>query len=614
MRKSDTLGLITRFPELGLSLSLGQGLQGIRLAHGLILKLLSQVLEVSGQHLELGQKGSTVLGLSISKSLGVLQLGGDGDLGLVHVGDGILQLLNLSVEVLVPNLETLLGGLSLIESSGHLVQSGIGVNNGSLEQLALLVKLSLALDSILKIKTSITEVKLKSRLVLLRLDLVGIEAVNLLTKVRHGVVVLHSQSSQSSLLSNVQLLQLSLQSGQLTLALLVELNLGGGVGSSLLQSGADVLNVLLEHGAALLSLGTVASLNIEFLIQLLNAGHQFLGLLGVLGSKSSLIINLGRESTALLLLAGDSSKKFSLDTLQVRDGLLGQLQVSLKLPLGLLNISLDLLLALKSILSLIKSLLKLSLNSGQVVALVLSCLDVLLGLLSGVSNIPLLLGELANHVRLVSNLILESSDLVILVGSVLLSRGKDTLQVTNLSLKLGNSGVDLLDLTLKSNLLGLLTLDTGVDSIKFLLDISSLSFNSGGFVNDLLNSRSSRLESKRQLILLSHQTIIDSLDLGSGIQGVSNVGISLSNLVLVLLLELAKLGALESGLDGEPDLHPEPGLGNHVHSDGSLAGIQSHLLVLKLLESHSGGLTSGTRLEPGKDGTNSVLTDLLHLT
>merc|ERR1711963_1109523 len=307
MRKSDTLGLITRFPELGLSLSLGQGLQGIRLAHGLILKLLSQVLEVSGQHLELGQKGSTVLGLSISKSLGVLQLGGDGDLGLVHVGDGILQLLNLSVEVLVPNLETLLGGLSLIESSGHLVQSGIGVNNSGLEQLALLVKLSLALDSILKIKTGITEVKLKSRLVLLRLDLVGIEAVNLLTEVRHGVVVLHAESSKSSLLSNVQLLQLSL---------------GGGVGAGLLQAGGDVLDVLLQHGAALLSLGSVASLNIQLLVELLNASHQLRGLLGVLGGKGGLVVNLGGESAALLFLAGHSSQQLGLDALQVGDGLL----------------------------------------------------------------------------------------------------------------------------------------------------------------------------------------------------------------------------------------------------------------------------------------------------
>merc|ERR1719443_2356822 len=191
------------------------------------------------------------------------------------------------------------------------------------------------------------------------------------------------------------LLQLSLESGKLSLTLFVELNLGGSVGASLLQAGGDVLNVLLEHGAALLSLGTVASLNIEFLIQLLNAGHQLLSLLGVLGSKSGLIINLGRQSRSLLLLARNSSKKLSLETFKIRDGLLGQLQVSLKLPLGLLNISLDLLLTLKSILSFIKSLLKLSLYSGQMVALVLSSLDVLLGLLSAVSNRSLLLAQLA---------------------------------------------------------------------------------------------------------------------------------------------------------------------------------------------------------------------------
>merc|ERR1712012_464230 len=205
LNASHTLGLEAGLPELNLSPRLGQSLESIRLSHGLILKLLSEVLEVSGHHLVLGEQGSTVLGLSISKSLGVLQLSGDRDLSLVHVSNGVLKLLNLSVEVLVLNLETLLGGLSLIESASHLIKSGVGVNNGSLEQLALLVKLSLALDSILKIQTSITEVKLKSSLVLLRLDLAAIEAVNLLSEVRHGVVVLHSQSSKSSLLSNVQL-------------------------------------------------------------------------------------------------------------------------------------------------------------------------------------------------------------------------------------------------------------------------------------------------------------------------------------------------------------------------------------------------------------------------
>merc|ERR1719278_2147230 len=614
LNAAHALSLQARLPQLDLSLRLGQSLEGIRLAHGFILQLLPHVLKIRGHHLVLGQQRGTVLGLSIRQSLGVLQLGGDRDLGLVHVGNGILKLLNLPVEVLVFNLETLLGGLSLIESSGHLVNPGVGVNNGGLEQLALLVKLSLALDSILKIQTSITQVELKTRFVLLRLDLAAVEAVNLLTKISHSVVVLHAESSQGSLLSNVELLKLSLQSGELTLTLLVKLNLGGSVGTGLLQTGRDVLNVLLEHGAALLSLGTVASLNIELLFKLLNAGHQLLGLLGILGSKSGLIINLGRESAGLLLLAGDSTKQLSLDTLKVRDGLLGQLEVSLQLPLGLLHISLDLLLTLKSILSLIKSLLQLSLHSGQVVALVLSSLDVLLSLLPAVSDTPLLLAQLADHVRLVSNLIIQSPDLVILVGSVLLSRSKNSFKRANISLQLGHSGIDLLDLSLQSNLLGLLTLDPGIDSIKLLLHISSLTLNSDSFVNDVPDSRSSGLQGKSEFILLAHESIIDGLNLGSGIKSLTDVGLSKSNLVLILLLELSKLGALEVGLDGKPDLHPEPGFGSHHVPDGPLAGVQGELLVLQLLELHTAGLASGSGLQPGEDGSNLVLTGLLHPT
>merc|ERR1719422_1976315 len=48
LNAAHTLSLKARFPELDLSLGLGQSLEGIRLAHGLVLKLLSQILEVSG--------------------------------------------------------------------------------------------------------------------------------------------------------------------------------------------------------------------------------------------------------------------------------------------------------------------------------------------------------------------------------------------------------------------------------------------------------------------------------------------------------------------------------------------------------------------------------------
>merc|ERR1719412_2956678 len=613
LNAAHSLGLEARLPELSLSLGLRESLEGVRLAHGLILQLLPEVLQVSGHHLVLGQQGGAVLGLGVRQGLGVLQLGGHGDLGLVHVGNGVLQLLNLPVEVLVLNLQTLLGGLGLVESSGHLVKPGVGIHDSGLRQLALLVQLSLRLDGILQVEAGVSQVQLQAGLVLLRLDLVGVQLVDLLAEVRHGVVVLHPEGGQGALLGDVELLQLGLQSGQLALPLLVELHLGGGVGAGLLQAGGDVLDVLLEHGAALLCLGPASSLNVQLFVQLLNAGHQLLGLLGVLGGQGGLVVNLGGESAGLLLLAGDSAQQLSLDTLQVRDGLLGQLEVSLQLPLGLLNVSLHLLLSLQSILGLIQSLLQLSLHAGQVVALVLGSLDVLLGLLPGVANIPLLLAQLADHVGLVGDLVLQSPDLIVLVGSVLLSRGKAVLSNPHLTLQLGHGGVDLGDLSLQGNLLGLLTLDTGIHAIQLLLHIHGLGLDPAGFVDDVLHGGPAGLQGQGQLVLLTHQAVKNSLHLGSRLQSGVDVGLGLGDLVLVLLLELSELGALQVGLDSQPDLHPQPGLGHHHGLDGALARVQSQLLVLQLLESHPGGLASGSRLQPGQHTADLILTDLLHL-
>merc|ERR1719357_1655323 len=268
LNAAHALGLEAGLPQLDLSLRLGESLQGIRLPHGFVLHLLPQVLQVGGHHLVLGQQGRAVLALSISKSLGVLQLGGDRDLALVHVGNGGLKLVDLAGEVLVLDLQPLLGGLSLVEGTSHLVQPGVGVHDVALDQLATLVQVSLALDGLLQVATGIAKVQLHVGLVLLGLHLVGVEVVNLLSQVSHGVVVLHTQSSEGALVSDVELLKLSLQAGKLTLPLLVEFHLGGGVGASLLQPGRDVLDVLLQHGAALLGLGAVATLDSQLLVKL----------------------------------------------------------------------------------------------------------------------------------------------------------------------------------------------------------------------------------------------------------------------------------------------------------------------------------------------------------
>merc|ERR1719300_399407 len=68
---AHAFGFKAGLPELDLGLSLGEGLQGIRLPHGFVLHLLPEVLKVGGHHLVLGQQRGTILALSIGQGLGV---------------------------------------------------------------------------------------------------------------------------------------------------------------------------------------------------------------------------------------------------------------------------------------------------------------------------------------------------------------------------------------------------------------------------------------------------------------------------------------------------------------------------------------------------------------
>merc|ERR1719189_1242632 len=587
---------------------------GVILLVSLLVNAHLEVLALGAEHLELGQQRSSVASLGVSKLLGVLQLGGQGYLVLAEVADGILSLLNLPGQILGLHLQLLPGGVSLIEGTSMLIQLGVGLNDESLRHLAVPLHVGTLPHGFIETSTGVHQITLHGGLVLLGLGLVLVERVNVVSHLAHGVVVLGPHGGKGALVLDVGLLQLHLQLGQLGLALLVQLNLGASVGPRLIKTTAQVLDVTGQNGPVLLSLGPGLSLNDKLLIQLINASLQLLDLLGVLAAKSVLVLNLGADRCKLLLLPHESLLELGPDTLKVRDSLLGQLEVSLNLPLHLLNISLALLLTLKSILAFIQSLLKLPLDLGKMVALVLHGLNVLLSLLPSLSSSLLLLLEFTNQFLLVGNLLPQGSDLVVLGVLVILCLLAVRLKILDLlSEAVGIRGdldtglTDAVDEVL-------LSLDTLVDIIQLLLDIVLLGLHAVGLVNDVLDHGSSRGKSHVELVLLSHKAVMDSdhsVALGDGLV---NVGLGQLNLVLVLLLVLAELGALEVGLDEEPDLHPLPGLGNQHVPDGPLATVESKLLVLQLLESNTAGLASGSRLQPGKDGSNLVLTDLLHVT
>merc|ERR1719328_761893 len=260
---AKSLNFILGLPELDLSLGLGQSLESIILLLILLVNAHAEILSLSHQVLVLGQQRSAVSSLSISKSLGVLQLSGQRDLVLLEGGDGILAFLNLSGQVLGLNLELLLGGISLIESSGKLIKLAIGLNNHALAHLDILLHVGSLSHGLLQTRSGLSEVSLHTSLVLLRLGLVLVDGVNLLAQLAHAVVVLLSQSSQSSLMGNVGLLQVRLKLSKFSFTLLVQFHLESGVGSSLFKSGANVLQVTREETSVLLSLSTVSTLNID---------------------------------------------------------------------------------------------------------------------------------------------------------------------------------------------------------------------------------------------------------------------------------------------------------------------------------------------------------------
>merc|ERR1712127_591651 len=371
---------------------------------------------------------------------------------------GVLGLVNLAGQVLSLHLELLLGRVSVIKSTGKLILLLVGLNNQALGHLAVLLHVGTVAHGLLESSPGLSEVSLHTGLVLLRLGLVLVDGINLVAQLSHAVVVLLAESSKSSLMGNVSLIQVTLQLDQLTLTLLVQLNLGAGVGANLGKPGAKILQVPGQQGAVLLGLGAVVALNRQLLIQLVNTGNKLLDLLGVLGSEGSLILNLGGNGGNLLVLALHSLGELRVDTLQVRHSLLGQLEVTLNLPLLLLHISLALLLALKSILTLVEGLLKLTLDLVEVVAPVLHGLDVLLALLNGSFKVLDLIPQPAG------------------IGS-----------------HLGTGILDAVDHVIFS-------LDAGVDSINLLLQVVGSSLQTVGLVNDILDGRGATLQSKNQLV------------------------------------------------------------------------------------------------------------------
>merc|ERR1719305_1542566 len=178
-----------------------------------------------------------------------------------------------------------------------------------------------------------------------------------------------------------------------------------------------------------------------------------------LGHKGLLIIKLSRQHVDILLLVSNGVLNVSLLSLEIIDRVLGHLEISLNLPLLLFNGSSGLLLLVKSSLKLVKSGLKLRLDLAEVLHLLLSTHEVLIGLGLGCRQVLLLLVELVDNLILLSNLVLEGPDGVVTVALLSLHLGNHQLDILHVLLDGTNAARVSLDLLGQGNSGVLLSLE-----------------------------------------------------------------------------------------------------------------------------------------------------------
>merc|ERR1719225_2079648 len=174
-------------------------------------------------------------------------------------------------------------------------------------------------------------------LVLLNLGLHLAKSVNLLSHLSSGISLLPLQVGEDGLLLDVRLLDVLPELSNLSLPLLVELNLGGGGAASLVETLTKLVDLPGKIGPLPLGLGAGLALSLQLLLHGLNAALDLLDSLLGLGNQVLLIVELGRQLGVVLLLVADGDLEVPLGALKLDNTILGHLQVTLNLPLLLLH-------------------------------------------------------------------------------------------------------------------------------------------------------------------------------------------------------------------------------------------------------------------------------------
>merc|ERR1719341_2184958 len=375
----------------GITLSLGIQSEDILTSSSLLIKSLLGHIDLVLEVPVLAEKELSVPGLIVAASLDIIELGTKSRLGLGQHVQAVLKVTHNAeqLSVLVGNLVLHHGKVSNSQvGSIKLLVDGIEC----LQQILVgLVSGCLAPTHLISGGSGVSDLSHDDLLVLVNLGLHLLEGISLLLHLEDGVSLLPFQVGEDRLRGDVGLLHVFAELDDLRLTLLVELHLGDSGTAGLVVPVTELLDLTGEVRSQALSLGAGLTLSLKLLLSSLDTGLKLLDVLLGLGHKGLLIIKLSRQNVDILLLVSNGVLNVSLLSLEIIDRVLGHLEVSLNLPLLLFNGSSGLLLLVKSSLKLVKSGLKLRLDLAEVLHLLLSTHEILIGLGLGCRQVLLLL-------------------------------------------------------------------------------------------------------------------------------------------------------------------------------------------------------------------------------
>merc|ERR1719486_86007 len=328
----QTLLLVLLPPHLRVSNRLGEKAKSIVLRSSLLLQLalgqIHLVLEVP----VLAQQEGALLGLGLGNLVHLVQLLGQGLPELPKHCVVVLQLFNAVEKLSIFNDNLLPRVVVVAEGEVSLLPPAGDVQPLLLQQSVLLLQGRLLIGHHVHGSTNLFDLEVLGMLLLLHLAAHLVQLVHLLCHLSSCIAVLLLQALDSRLVLDVGLFKVPPQLVDLSLALLVELNLGSSCSSSLIKSLAQVVKLSGKCASLLLRLAASLSLCLELLLSRLDPGLQLLDRLLRLGNNRLLILEAALAHNNVLILLHDRSLDVLLLPLQVSHLLLANLQVSLHLP------------------------------------------------------------------------------------------------------------------------------------------------------------------------------------------------------------------------------------------------------------------------------------------